>query len=494
MPVRTGQQFIDGLKKLNPEVWLRGERVADVTTHPAFARPLGHLARLFDLQHDPKYRDILTYTSPTTGDPVPTSFMPAETPEDLKKRGEAFRIVAEETFGLMGRTPDFMNVTCLAFAEGRDVFDRVDSRFGDNMVKYYEFVRENDLFLTHALVPPQTDRSKSPAEQAEEFLHLGLVEENDEGIVVRGARMLATFGPLADEVMVYCLPGLKPHDTKHALAFAVPIDAPGLRQICRAPFDMGDRDTYDHPLSANFEECDSIMVFNDVLIPWDRVFIYNDVDVSNALFPDTNLRNYTAHQTAVRALAKLRLAVGTAMAVSQSVKTDQFLHVQEMLGECLNYVEIVRSCLARSEADCEPTTTGTLRAIYEPLQTIRTFMPVCYPRVVEVIQTLGAGGLLSMPTADDFDSPIGDDIERYYTGAEGMPSEDRVKLYRLAWDLAGDAFGQRALQYERYYAGDPVQARALSYRSFDKSDCLDAVERALSHAGKPGTSRREAAE
>ena len=127
-------------------------------------------------------------------------------------------------------------------------------------------------FLTHALVQPPTDRSKASADQAEEFLHVGTVRETSEGIVIRGARMLATLGPVADEVLVYNMPNLQPQDTKHALAFALPIDTPGLRQICREPFESGGRSAFDHPLGVHFEEPDAMMIFDDVFVPWDRVF------------------------------------------------------------------------------------------------------------------------------------------------------------------------------------------------------------------------------
>ena len=191
MPVRTGGEFIAGLKARPRDVWVGGEKVGDVAAHPAFRRPVTRLAALFDLQHDEAARDTLTYPSPSTGDPVATAFMPAHDSKDLEKKHAAYRAFAEATLGMMGRSPDFMNCTLLAFAEGAEVFARGGDRFGENMIRYYEFVRENDLFLTHALMSPQNDRSKPSSAQAEKDLHLGLVSESDEGIVVSGARMNA---------------------------------------------------------------------------------------------------------------------------------------------------------------------------------------------------------------------------------------------------------------------------------------------------------------
>jgi|JI10StandDraft_1071094.scaffolds.fasta_scaffold132761_3 anthranilate 3-monooxygenase (FAD)/4-hydroxyphenylacetate 3-monooxygenase len=486
MPVRTGQDYLDRLKAHPREVWIRGQRVDDVASHPAFAKPAAHIAHLYDMQHDPRLAAVLTYPSPTTGQPVGTAFMMARTPADLRKRGEAFRLWAESSFGLLGRSPDFLNTTVMAFAESPGTFARLGERYARNIGNYYEYLRENDLFLTHALITPQTDRSRSAHEQAEDFLHMGVVRETEQGLVMRGARMLATHGPIADEVIVYNLPGLKPGDEKYAMVFAIPIDTPGVRQICREPFDEGTRSAFDHPLATHFEEPDSLLIFDDVLVPWDRVFLHGNVELANAMYVDTALRNHTAHQTGVRAIAKMQLAVGVAMKVAETIGAQSFLHVQQMLGECIAQIELARSCVVRAEVEYEATAAGTLRCGFLPLQTLRGMMSTAYPRIIEVLQKIGAGGLLMMPTAADFASPVAADVDRYYQGARGISATERVRLFKLAWDLAGDAFGMRAMQYERYYAGDPVRLLASNYVSYPlRGECDRLVSAALALAGDP---------
>jgi len=483
VPIRTGAEYIERLKKTPREVWLRGERLEDVTTHPAFRRPIEQIVQLYDMQHDPVYADVLTRPGPDG--PVGASFVPARSYADLVARREAYKVWSEATMGLMGRSPDFLNTTVMAFAEEPAVFERLGARYAENVQRYFEYVRDNDLFLTHALITPQTDRSKSASEQASEFLHMGVVSENSDGLIVRGARMLATLAPMADEILIYNLPGLRAGDEKHAAVFAIPIETPGLRLISREPYDDGTRNTFDHPLSAHFEEPDALVVFDDVLVPWDRVFLHGDVALANAMYAETSLRQHTGHQTGVRGLVKMQFITGVAMKLAQSVQIDSFLHIQQKLGEAIAATEICRALLIAAETEFETSTNGSVRPSFNALQTLRMHLSATYPKVAEALQTLGAGGLLMMPSAEDFDSPIGPDIARYFQGADGLDATDRVRLYKLAWDLCGDAFGQRAVQYERYYAGDPVRMFAMNYNGYDKTECFRLVDHALSLAGDP---------
>lgn len=484
--IRTGEQYLSGLHARPRDVWVRGKKVADVTVHPAFAQSARHVAKLYDMQHDPVHRDVLSYVSPSSGNRVGTAFMMSMTYDDLVKRRHAFQLWAESSFGLLGRSPDFLNTTVMAFAESPGVFREMGPQFERNILDYYEYVREHDLFLTHALITPQTDRSKGSQEQSDAFLHMGVVRETTEGLVMRGARMLATHGPIADEVIVYHLPGIKGGEEAYATAFAIPVDTPGVRMICREPFDEGGRSSFDHPLASQFEESDALLIFDDVLVPWNRVFLHGNVNLANRMYSETALRNHTAHQTGARAIVKMQLAVGVAMAVSETVKSNGFLHVQQMLGECIGYIELAKSCVIRAEVEFEPTAVGTIRAGFTPLQTLRALMSKAYPRIIEVLQTIGAGGLLMMPTAADFNSAVGDDVRRYYRGAGDTTAVDRVRIFKLAWDLAGDAFGMRAMQYERYYAGDPFRLVASNYTNYAyKNDCERLVARALALAGNP---------
>lgn len=489
MGLRTGSQYVENLRRGEREVWLRGQRIADVTTHPAFARPLAHTAGLFDLQHDPAHADVLTWVN-ESGQRVSTAFLPCRTKEDLAKRAAAYRITAEATLGMMGRSPDFLGSVIHGFSESAGLLEPLGGSFAKNLRDYAAYVRDEDLFLTHAIVTPQIDRSKGSTAQAEEFLHLGVVRETSEGLVVRGARMLATMGPIADEVIVYSTAHQKEEDSNYVFIFAMPIATPGIRQICREPYDDGNRLPANHPMASNFEDSDTLIIFDDVLVPWNRVFAYNNVPVINTFHAQNSGKNHSSHQAAVRGLVKLEFVVGLLMEIVKANGSEKFLHVQQMVGECVHYVELMKSCLSRALSEVEPGPGGTIKPPLIAVNTGRMLTSRFYSRIIEILQTVGAGGMQMMPSMEDFDSPIGSDVRKYYQGAAGVDAEKRVRLYKMAWDVCGEAFGARQVQYERYHQGDPVRNMAGLFLTYDKSVCLNLVERAIrvTHGDLPGVS------
>ncbi|WP_163182786.1 MULTISPECIES: 4-hydroxyphenylacetate 3-hydroxylase family protein [Neobacillus] len=480
MGVRTGAQYIEGLKSRKPEVWLSGRKVTNVFEEPVFKQPILEIAKLYDMQHDPEYREQITHICEETGERANNAFLVPKSYEDLMKRRAVFEAFAKATFGLMGRTPDFLNVVVTSMYHNAWFFEKYNKNWADNIRNYYKYLRDNDLFLTHAIINPQNDRSKSSHEQKDMFTHLGAVKETPDGLVVRGAKMLATLAPITDEVIIYSFPGFKPGDERYALAFAIPIDTPGLRIICREPMQDGTRSLFDHPLASRFEEMDALLVFDDVVVPWDRVFLYNNVEAANLLYPMTGAGQQPAHQSGVRGLIKLQFATEVAMKLADSIGVDVYLNVQNDLGELAQSLESIRALLRVAELEYTITEHGEAMPAYIPLETIRGLLPKMYPRAIEVLQIIGAGGLLMSPTGADFENEeLRDSIENYYVGREGVSSFDRVSLFKLAWDLCGEAFGQRLLQYERYYTGDPIRKRGIFYNNFKRMHSPDMVEEAL---------------
>ena len=480
MGIRTGEQYIQALKSRKPEVWLNGKIVENIFEETYFKQPILEIAKLYDMQHDPKYQEDLTYLDEETGERYAASFLKPCSYEDIMKRSRAFEVVARETYGLMGRTPDFLNTVVTSLAQNSWFLKKYNEDWAVNIENYYEHLRKNDIFLTHAIVNPQNDRSKNSHEQADQFTHLGVVEERPEGIVVRGAKMLATLAALTDEVIVYSFPGFAPGDERYALAFAVPVDVKGLKIVCREPVQDGTRSTFDHPLASRYEEMDALLIFEDVLVPWDKVFLYNNVEAANLLYPMTGIAEQPAHQSGVRGYVKLTFAMEVACKVADAIGADNYLHVQRDLGELIQYSETIRSLLRTAEREYTITEQGEARLNPVVLETIRGLMPEFYPRTIEIMQTIGAGGLLMMPTEADFlNEELRPSIDRHYGGRAGVDAELRMKIFKLAWDLCGEAFGMRALQYERYYTGDPIRKRAIFYNKFKKDYKFELVQSIL---------------
>jgi 4-hydroxyphenylacetate 3-monooxygenase len=482
MGARTGKEYIEGLRD-DREVWIDGERVDDVTTHPAFVEGIRSIAHLYDLQHDPDLHDRLTYRDPDTGEVVGMSFLVARSAGDVARRGAAFAVWAEATGGLMGRSPDFLNSAVTAFGSAPDFFAQDEPRYGENIAAYYEHCRRHDVCLTHTITDPQIDRSRGPSEQDDPHTVLSLVGESADGIVVRGAKLLATLGPYSDELVVYPLLPLAAEDAPYALAFAVPVATPGLRLICREAMGGG-AGRYDHPLASRFDEMDAVVVFDDVLVPWDRVFIKGRPDLANRLRPGTGAPPFLAHQATVRASAKAALVFGVASLVAETIGTAGSPQTQEKLGEILSYLSAVRACVRAAEADAAPNERGVYVPALDPLQASMTLFPRMYPRMVELLQLLGSSGLVMIPSEGDIDGPRSSDVARYFRGAR-TEARDRIALFRLASDLALNTFGGRQVLYERFYAGDPARLLAGNYARYDRSREVALVRRLLDATPQP---------
>jgi 4-hydroxyphenylacetate 3-monooxygenase len=475
MPARSGAQYLAGLRARRTEVWLRGERVSDVTTHPGLAGGAQAIASLYDLQCDPALRESMTFVDPNSGDRQGLSFIIPRTRDDLVRRREMMLGWARTTCGMMGRSPDFMNVTFACWAGSADYFGRGKPEYADNMRRYHRYIAENDLVLTHALINLQRSRHVSGMFNLEEGTALQVVKETSAGLVVRGARVLATLGPLADEIAVYSprLAQHLDHYSPFALSFAIPCDTPGLRFLCRDSFDY-EKSHFDHPLGSRFEEMDSIVFFDDVVVPWERVFINGDVGLLNGTASVTHSSAHTSHQGCAKNLAKCELVLGVALLVTETLGTAHLPHSEERIGELVMYTELMRACMRAAEADAEIDEWGVMCPASLPAETTRNLFMTAYPKMVEILQLLGSSSLMALPTEADMGGPLGRHIDQYLA-TDGSSARERVKLFHLAWDIACSSFGSRQVLYERFFASDPLtRARALA-SIFPKQAVKDRV-------------------
>jgi 4-hydroxyphenylacetate 3-monooxygenase len=485
MPARTGQQYIDGLRAQEREVWLGGERVRDVTKHKGLAGGVRAIAQLYDMQHDAELREVMTFPSPATGEPVGRSSDMPQTKEALETRSKMMLNWARATCGMMGRSPDFMNVTFAAWGAAADFFGEKRPEFADHMCRYVEYIREHDVTLTHALINLQRSRNPTGMFNLEEGTALEVKRETDAGIIVRGARILATLGPLSDEIAVYS-PRLARHSEEHspfAVNFSIPCSTKGLKFLCRDSFDLG-RSHFDHPLGSRFEEMDCIVFFDDVLVPWERVFLLYDVERLNATPHVTHSTAHSAHQGAAKNLAKCEFVLGLALLMTQTLGNAHLPHTEERIGELMLYTELMRSCMRAAEADAATDRWGVMCPAILPVESTRNLMMTCYPRMIEILQLLGSSSFLLTPSEKDFEGPLQPQIEQYLA-TDNTEARERVKLFRLAWDVAGNAFGSRQVLYERFFASDPLtRARAMA-AVYPKGEVIERVREFLGRDGEP---------
>jgi 4-hydroxyphenylacetate 3-monooxygenase len=483
---RSGAAYLEGLRD-DREIWLDGQRVADVTCDPRLGRGVRSVAVLYDLQLEPSRLTDMTYASPTTGERVGLSHIQPRSVDDLVRRRTMFRTWAEFSAGMFGRSPDFMNTMVMGCAANVDYFAHNDPAYGRNIQRFYEEVREKDLCLTHALVAPQVNRSVHPDEQAGGAVALRVVDETDRGLILSGARILATLAPASDELFVAPAPSRSAqgsHANPRAFVFAIPVATPGLRFICRESFDIG-RSSFDHPLGSRFEEMDCTAVFDRVLVPWERVFLYGEQEYCAALFRDTNAFSHSIHQFLTKNWVKAEFVLGVATLMTQAIGIADQLHVQRLLGEILHAALTMRAFIRAAEADASPGAGGVWAPDSETLLTARSFFPEVYPRLVEILQILGSSGLANIPSEASVESPeLLDDIARFYQGAT-IGGKERIRLFRLAWDVACSSFAGRQVLYERFFAGDFYRNVATHYVNFDKRPVTDMVEEFL--AREPAT-------
>ncbi|MFC3833900.1 MULTISPECIES: 4-hydroxyphenylacetate 3-monooxygenase, oxygenase component [Deinococcus] len=479
MGARTGQQFLDRLRQNPPNLYVDGARVEDPTTHPATRNVAHSLAGLYDLQHDPRYRDLLTFEE--GGERHATAFLVPRTKDDLRKIGAAHRVRADYSLGTLGRAPDYMNANVMAAGMASAYFDQGEGQerhFGEHMRRYFEYVRANDLCLTHALTNPQVNRSKQASELPDPYIALGIVEETAAGVIVRGARMLATL-PIADEILIFPSTVIKENGdrSRYAVGFGLPTDTPGLSFQCREPFDLG-RDTEDHPLSSRFDEQDAFVIFDDVLIPWERVFLMYDMTLANQAYAKTDAVLHMAYQVVNQKISKTGAFLGVAQGIVDTVGSGQFQHVQGKVSEIIITLEIMKALEVAAVDGAQLNAYGVMTPARGPLDAARNYYPAIYPRLNEIIQLLGASGIIMMPSRADREGPLGHFIEKHLQ-ATNATAEERLKLFRLAWDLTLSSFGARQNLYEKHFFGDPIRMSSALYEVYDKQPYVQRIRQFL---------------
>jgi 4-hydroxyphenylacetate 3-monooxygenase oxygenase component len=474
MAARTGGQFLQGLRDRR-ELWVGGDRIRSIADHPALTGAAHALAEVFDLQH--AAADLCLMPDPETGEPINVSHMIPQSHDDLQRRHRGLERTAEYSVGLMGRTPDYMNVTFAGFAGRHDEWAIDGNGEGaENLVRYQKKLRREDISLTHTIVHSTVNLAKGKYPVGFDPVQLHKVEETAHGILVRGSRVLATLAPFADELAVY--PGAPMPDAapQHALSFCIPMDTPGLKFICRDSVSVN-TNKFEHPLSSRFDEQDAFVIFDDVEVPRERLFIDASLAVYNSVMKTSWWPNIM-QQTMIRAHTKLDFAYGLASRMAEAINLAQ-PQTQQLLGEIAMFAEFARAMVYAAEQAARDYGNGMWCCDQRPLMALRAALPGWFPRVNEIIRMIGSHNLLTTPAraplADKTLRPL---IDRYLPGV-GVDAEQRSRLFRLAWDFTGTALGSRNELYERFYLGSAGRNLTMAHTLADRTRANRLVDRFL---------------
>ncbi|MBL6617714.1 MAG: 4-hydroxyphenylacetate 3-hydroxylase [Reyranella sp.] len=480
MGARTGLQFLEGLRATRREIWVDGERIEDVTAHPKLRGAAESLAAQFDRQH--AYSAECLFALPETGELASVSHMIPRSRDDLWRRHTGLVRLSEGSMGIMGRTPDYMNMKFAAFASAPKVWAGADGRNkrgARNIVDFQRHLSQFDISLTHTIIQPTIDK-RSDSRVVGNKVTIRKVGETADGIIVRGARVLATLAPFADEQTVYPGQPIPADATQYAVAFAIPIDTPGLKFLCRDSASTPGADPFDKPLSTRFDEQDAFCIFDDVLVPWDRVFIDGDVQIYNSMRETGYAINMTTQST-IRALTKLEFAYGLATRMAELIG-DASPATTEMLGELACYVRLTANALELSLEQAWEREDGVWFPNGAALEPMRSMLAMWMPRVAEIITMIGSHNLLTTPSRAELDNatlrPL---IDEMLHGADGATADERAAVFRMAWDLVGSALGGRGFLYERFYLTSAARNKQMLHtRFFDRTRSQSLLEDMLS--------------
>jgi len=479
--MRTGAHYLQSLAD-GRTVILDGACVENVSQHPAFAGIARTVATMYDVAADPAQGMI--YTSPETSQEANQVFMIPRSREDLAKRRLAITTWAEVSKGFVGRSPDHVAGFLAGFASAPAVFDKGGRTFGQNVARFYRKVVEENLFVTYVIIPPQIDRSTTAHGWSEELLQVGVLQEQDGGFVVRGSQMLGTATAISDWLFVSCIKPLTPQDERYALSFVLPLSAKGLKVYCRRPYASSQPSSFDYPLSTRFDESDALIVFDDVFVPWENVFVYRDVDQVRRQFFETAAHVLGNTQAQIRLIAKMKFILGVARRITQVNGIEGIPSVQEKLGDLASLAAIVEGMVLASEATSTIDRYGVAKPNPRFLYGAMGLQAELYPRAILLLRELAGGGVIQLPASvRDLTSDLTkSDFERYLR-SPNTSSEDRVKLFKLAWDIVGSEFAGRHLQYEMFYAGAPFVAKGYAFRNYGYDEALRSAQAFLDSYG-----------
>lgn len=469
--------FIQSLQD-GRSVWLKGKQI-DVTKDDSFHGTLATISNLYDLFNDPAHQQLVGYLSPKTNTWVHTAFLVPKSYDDILKRRTAFETWSHITDGMMSRLSDYARSRLTGWYSACESYKMFDPQFPAKITSYYEEARDQHRFISVIQRDPQINRSSQHSVDINELGLLRVTKKTADGIFLSGAKMIGTASPYSHDLLIYPLTRLKSELSSLAHFLAVAANSPGLHMICRESFATDFSQQGNAPISSKYDEMDALLIFDDVFVPWERVFLYDNPEALWKLKSDAASNSLAYHQAIVRLLIKLEFVTAIACEIAESIGAESYLHVQEKLGELIMQVETIRALLVASEREGDFDEHKTYLPNFKYIETARNLGAKYYPRAIEILQLIGAGGFIQIPSRiDDLQSPISNLLKKYFKGTN-ITAEQKTKLFKLAWDIIGSPLGSRHELYERFYAGDPIRNIANQYISYDKCKFKNMLKKFL---------------
>ena len=473
--IRTGEQYRDSIRD-GRQVWINGERVNDVTTHPMFKPIVDIRARIYDMAHEKATQGVMSYVEAITGERNAIGLKLPYTQQDWHDKRLAVDTVLDDVGGIATRVGDETIGEMWSLYDGKDVLNEVDPRFAENIERHIHRTLLEDPFHVSANTDPKGDRSKPPQEQDPDML-LHVVKETDAGIVVRGAKY-ETAAAYANQAFV------KPTianwgDAKlsdYAVGFIVNMSAPGLKFICRTGF-AGRANPDDYPLSNRCDEIDTLLIFDNVLIPWEDVLFYQHTKA--ATFIRATLHRYSAFAFVQRNLRLADLMIGTALFNARQTGLEKQQAVQEKLSTLAVYRETINAHLTASIACGERSPAGLMMPNQSLLYTGRVQACSRLHEMMHLARELCGGQICVTPDAASFANPeISDWLDKYYTVNENWVSDDRRKLLAFARDMLNSDYAGHRLTFQLFAQSPPFAHLGAVFRNFDFDSTLGYVKKA----------------
>ena len=474
--IRTGNEYRESLKD-GREVWIDGERVKDLSTHQAFKPIIDVRSRMYDMAHEAQFQEQLTYRDDATDELNTIYHKPPRTREDWYKKDMALDALIKDIGGIVIRVSDETVGEMWSLFDGQDVLNEVDPQFAKNIQRHIIQTTREDPFHVSANTDPKGDRSKHPQEQDPDML-LHVVKETDAGIVVRGAKF-ETAAAYSNQAFVKPTIGGWAGNEKlsdYAVSFICDMGTPGLKHICRGGF-AGRASIEDYPLANRFDEVDTLLVFDNVLVPWENVLFYRHTKA--AAFIRATLHRYSAYPFVMRIRYMADMMIGAALFNVKQTGLDNNPAVREKLATLACYREGINAHLTASIALAEKSPGGLLMPNQSLLFTGRVHACTRLPEMMHIARELCGGQICVTPNHAAFQEPeSGKWLEKYYTINENWVAEDRRKLLAFARDLLNSDYAGHRLTFQLFAQSPPFAHLNTVYNNFDFSGPLDFVRNA----------------